>query len=49
MYQLRPDQVPAVRRALGNYKRWWKICLRIFEANTQRLLTQEDRSHARSR
>jgi hypothetical protein len=41
MYQLRPNQVPHVRRALKNYQRWWKTCLRIFEANTRLLLAQE--------
>lgn len=42
MYQLRPDQVPGVRRALKNYQRWWKACLRIMELNTQALLADKE-------
>lgn len=42
-------KVPAIRQAIKNYQRWWATSLRIFEANTQLLLTQEDQGHARSR
>jgi len=44
MFQLQPHQVPRVQRALKNYDRWWKACLRIMELNTQAILAdKEDR------
>ena len=42
MYQLQPHHLPKIRQAIANYHRWWKTCLRIFEANTQYIVAQED-------
>lgn len=42
MRKLKDRQVAEVRQAIKNYQRWWKTCLRIFKANTRRLLAQED-------
>jgi hypothetical protein len=41
MRKLQDHQVTAVRRALKNYNRWWKTCLKIFELNTQIALSKE--------
>lgn len=41
MRQLKGRQLSIVRRAVKNYQRWWKTCLRIFELNTQLALSQE--------
>ena len=41
MRKLQDHQVPAVREAIANYKRWWKTCLRIFELNTLLALSRE--------
>lgn len=41
MYKLRDHQVAPVRKAIGNYNRWWKTCLKIFELNTQITLSTE--------
>jgi hypothetical protein len=42
MHKLQDSQVPAVRKALKDYERWWKRCLKIFELNTQIALSKED-------
>ena len=41
MYQVQPRQLPKIRKAISDHRRWWKTCLRIFVANTERLLAQE--------
>jgi hypothetical protein len=41
MHKLRDHQVATVRKAINNYKRWWKTCLKIFEFNTQIALSKE--------
>ena len=41
MRKLQDHQVPYVRQALKNYHRWWKTCIRIFEFNTQIVLSKE--------
>ena len=41
MHKLQDHQIPLVRQALKDYDRWWKTCLKIFEANTQVLLSKE--------
>ena len=41
MRKLKDHQVPGIRQAIKNYQRWWKTCLRIFELNTQILLSKE--------
>jgi hypothetical protein len=41
MRKFHTHQVPQIRRALKNYERWWKTCLRIFELNAGVTLSQE--------
>lgn len=41
MRKLQDSQVPYVRQAIKNYKRWWKTCLRIIELNTQLAVSKE--------
>jgi len=41
MRKLQAQEVAQVRRALKQYERWWKSCLRIFELNTQLTLARE--------
>lgn len=41
MRKLQRDQVPRVRKAIKNYNRWWKTCLKIFELSTQMVLSKE--------
>ena len=42
MRKLQDHQVPHVRAAIANYKRWWEACLKIIELNTQAALARED-------
>lgn len=42
MRKLQGKQVPYVRKALQNYKQWWKKSLQIFELNTRLLLEQKE-------
>ena len=42
MYKLQDRHAPLIRQGIKNYHRWWKTCLRIFEANTRRILAQEE-------
>ena len=46
MRKLQDHQVPAVRAAIENYRRWWKTCLKIFEINTQIALEVADKKEA---
>lgn len=41
MRKLQDHQVPAVRQAIQNYRRWRKTCLHIIELNTQIALEKE--------
>lgn len=40
MRKLQDHQVPQVRQAIRNYHRWQKDCRKIFELNTQLLLSK---------
>jgi hypothetical protein len=41
MHKLKIHQVPLVRQALKNYRRFKKLCRQIFEINTKILLSKE--------
>jgi hypothetical protein len=40
MRKLQDHHVPAVRRGIRNYHRWWTLSVRVFELNTQALLAK---------
>ena len=41
MRKLKDSQVPQIRQQLKAYDLWWKMCLKIFEFNTQNILSKE--------